>query len=94
MGISCVIALTCTPKGSSMGVHREDKEMSKFDEMADRLGKKKTSENKEIRMNIRVEEALRDAFVASCRGQDTTAARELRDHMRRYVAKHGQGGLF
>lgn len=67
--------------------------MNRFDEMANKVGSKKSSETKEIRMNIRVDEALRDAFVASCQGQDTTAARELRDHMRRYVAKHGQGRL-
>lgn len=76
-----------------MGVHREDEEMSRFGELADKLGTKKPSKDREIRMNIRVDEALRDAFVASCKGQDTTAARELREHMRKYVAKHGQREL-
>lgn len=67
--------------------------MNRFAEMAEKVGTRNDNKNKEIRMNIRVEESLRDAFIASCQGQDTTAARELRDHMRKYVAKHGQRRL-
>lgn len=64
--------------------------MSRFDELAEKVGTIKPSKDKDIRMNIRVEESLRDAFVACCKAEDTTAARELRDHMRKYIAKHGQ----
>ena len=79
--------------------------MSDFDELANKLDSRhkataeteKASKNKDeepdIRMNIRIEKHLRDAFVACCRDQDTTAARELRNHMRKYVKEHGQGRL-
>lgn len=67
--------------------------MSRFEEMAARLAEKNNSKNKEIRMNIRVDEALRDAFVACCKARDTTAARELREHMRDYIKKYGQRRL-
>jgi len=67
--------------------------MNRFDELAEKVGTRKPSKDKDIRMNIRVEESLRDAFVACCKAQDTTAARELRDHMRKYVKQHGQGKL-
>jgi len=47
----------------------------------------------EYRVVVRVPKSLRDAFVASCKGQDTTASRELRQHMRNYVKKNGQGNF-
>jgi hypothetical protein len=70
-----------------------DNKMVDFTELNNRLESRKTTKNKEIRMNIRIDEDLRDAFIFACKNQDTTAARELRDHMRKYVAKYGQDKL-
>jgi hypothetical protein len=44
-------------------------------------------------MNVRVEQVVREQFLKSCKDQDTTAAREIRQFMRSYIAKNGQAGL-
>lgn len=56
----------------SMGKKRDGKE-----------GSKKSSQ-----LVIRVGREERDAFVALCDEMDTSAAREIRHFMRRFVAKH------
>ncbi len=43
---------------------------------------------------IRVDQNLKDAFIATCKTQDSTASRELRNFMRQYIKKHGQQDLF
>ena len=43
---------------------------------------------------IRVEQNLKDAFIATCKTQDSTASQELRKFMREYIKKHGQQDLF
>ena len=43
---------------------------------------------------IRVEPRLKDAFLATAKSQDRTASQILRDFMREYVRKNGQGDLF
>jgi hypothetical protein len=42
---------------------------------------------------VRIDENLRDAFIESCKSNDTTASQELRRFMRDYVKKHGQKSL-
>lgn len=49
---------------------------------------------KEIAFTIRVESALKDAFLSAAQSQDRTASQLLRDFMRDYVKKHGQRDLF
>lgn len=49
--------------------------------------------SKEINRSFRISEDLWNAFTAACRNNDTSASRELRESVRRYVAKHGQGNL-
>ncbi|MEO0822215.1 MAG: plasmid-related protein [Pseudomonadota bacterium] len=44
-------------------------------------------------MNFQVDDELRQAFLAACRAQDRTGSQVLRDFMRDYVRKHGQGTL-
>jgi uncharacterized protein (DUF4415 family) len=44
-------------------------------------------------MNVKLDKDLRDAFVETCKGQDTTAAQVLRHYMRDYVRKYGQKKL-
>lgn len=36
---------------------------------------------------------LRDAFKAACAANDQTSSQVIREFMRRYVAKNGQGSL-
>lgn len=43
---------------------------------------------KDAGMRIRVERALRDAFVEACQSQGLVAAEVLRDFMRTFAAKH------
>lgn len=39
----------------------------------------------EVQMSFAVDERLRDLFVAECRRNDTSASREFRNFMRRYI---------
>lgn len=61
--------------------------------MSDQNEETKAPEKPEARVVVRVPDHLRDSFVASCKGQDTTASQELRRFMRDYVKKHGQGEM-
>lgn len=38
---------------------------------------------------IKLPESLKRSFIKACQNQDTTASRELRDHMRQYVVNNG-----
>ncbi|RTX39634.1 plasmid-related protein [Pseudomonas aeruginosa] len=51
---------------------------------------------KDSGMRIRVEKALREAFVQACRAQDRHASDVLRDFMRAFTEKQlqGQADLF
>ena len=45
---------------------------------------------KDAGMRIRVEQELRDAFVAACQRMDVPAAQVLRQHMKAVVEKAGK----
>lgn len=47
---------------------------------------------KDAGMRIRVEQDLRDEFIAACQTQHMPAAQVLRQFMRGYVAQLKQGG--
>jgi len=49
---------------------------------------------KETGFTIRIEQELKDAFVATAKSQDRTASQVLRNFMRDYVKKNGQTDLF
>lgn len=53
------------------------------------MGKKKES-TKTSQLVIRLEKDERDAFVDLCAELDTSAAREIRQFMRKFVKKHGK----
>ena len=53
-----------------------------------------SAKSNEVILNIRIDRELRDAFLAACKSRDTTVSRELRDHARKYVARHSQKELF
>jgi hypothetical protein len=57
-------------------------------------GKKESSAEKRTQLSFACDVSLRDAFVASCKDQDTSAARELRAYMKRYISKNGQKAMF
>lgn len=54
--------------------------------MADEKSKKKS--RKSSQLVIRLEREERDAFVSLCDELDTSAAREIRHFMRKFVEKH------
>ncbi|MBJ8484814.1 MULTISPECIES: hypothetical protein [Acinetobacter] len=43
---------------------------------------------------VRVEQDLKENFIAACKSQDSTASQELRKFMREYVKKYNQLELF
>jgi len=47
-----------------------------------------------VQLPIRLDQNLKDAFLSTCKSQDTTASQELRKFMREYVKKHSQQDLF
>ena len=57
------------------------------------MSSKKVVNTETVNMNIRIPVELRDAFVQICNSKDTTASREIRDHIRKYIARHSQQNL-
>ncbi len=47
---------------------------------------------KDASLIIRLPKADRDDFVALCEELDTSASRELRDHIRKFLKKNGKKG--
>lgn len=50
-------------------------------------------EAEKANLNIRLDKNLRDVFVAVCKSRDDTSSRVLREFMRDYIRKYGQGSL-
>ncbi|MDJ0825384.1 MAG: hypothetical protein QNJ16_07770 [Rhodobacter sp.] len=49
---------------------------------------KKTSRKKNSQLVLRLDQDERDAFVQLCKDMDTSAAREIRRFIRRYLKEH------
>ncbi|MCA0043256.1 hypothetical protein [Celeribacter litoreus] len=47
---------------------------------------------KDASLIIRLPKEDRDAFVALCEDMDTSASRELRDHIRKFLKKNAKKG--
>ncbi|MEL6598797.1 MAG: hypothetical protein AAGJ92_03800 [Pseudomonadota bacterium] len=58
----------------------------------DRKSSTEKAKKKSSQLVIRVSKDERDEFVALCEELDTSAAREIRHFMRRFVAEHESGG--
>ncbi|MDG3085434.1 hypothetical protein P7F88_04680 [Vibrio hannami] len=57
--------------------------------MASTTSKKKNDQNKkDSQLIIRINGQQRDEFVALCEDLDTSAAREIRHFIKRFVAEH------
>jgi hypothetical protein len=52
-----------------------------------------SKENENVILNLRLSKELRDTFVQVCKSRDTTASRELREHIRKYISKYSQQKL-
>lgn len=61
-------------------VKSEDARVSKKDE--------KKKNKKDSQLILRLDKEERDAFVALCKDQDTSAAREIRRFIREYLKEH------
>lgn len=53
--------------------------------------KKKSKNKKEAQLVIRLEHELRDRFVDACQDIDTTASRELRGFIKRFLKRYDKG---
>ena len=58
----------------------------------DRSKKQKSNKDKdeEVKLVVRIEAGLRDAFIEACQDLDTTASREVRRFIRDFLARSGQ----
>ena len=52
--------------------------------------KQKADQDKEIKLVVRIEAKLRDAFIEACQDMDTTASREVRRFIRDFLANSGK----
>lgn len=52
--------------------------------------KEKSSKDEEVKLVVRIEASLRDAFIEACQDKDTTASREVRRFIRDFLARSGQ----
>ncbi len=59
--------------------------------MTEKPEKKKIG-NKDSQLILRLDKAERDEFVALCKELDTTAAREIRHFIRKFMKKHAPKG--
>ena len=54
-------------------------------------GKKQQPDNDEaVKLVIRIEARLRDAFIEACQDMDTTASREVRRFVRDFLTRSGK----
>lgn len=53
--------------------------------------KKKKSANKEAQLVLRIDRETRDQFVDACKDLDTSAARELRKYIKRFIKRYEAG---
>ncbi|MDG4583439.1 MAG: hypothetical protein P9E67_05040 [Candidatus Competibacter sp.] len=57
------------------------------------MGKKKKKSDKDeedVKLVVRIEAGLRDAFIEACQEMDTTASREVRQFIRNFLARLGK----
>ena len=54
---------------------------------------KKDKKNKNAQLVLRLNRELRDDFVAACKDVDTTAAREIRRYIKRFLKRYEKGEL-
>ena len=52
--------------------------------------KQKSNKDEEVKLVVRIEAGLRDAFIEACQDMDTTASREVRRFIRDFLAHLGQ----
>jgi hypothetical protein len=55
--------------------------------------KDKKKKNKDAQLVLRLPSEMRDEFVAACKDLDTTAAREIRRHIKRFLKRYEKGEL-
>jgi len=55
--------------------------------------KKEKKNKKEAQILIRLDETMRDEFSAACADLDTTASREIRRFIKRFLARYEKGEL-
>ena len=49
--------------------------------------KKKSDKDEDVKLVVRIEAELRDAFIEACQEMDTTASREVRQFIRDFLAR-------
>lgn len=54
---------------------------------------KDKKKNKDAQLVLRLEGELRDQFVRACKDMDTTAAREIRRYIKRFLKRYERGEL-
>jgi len=52
--------------------------------------KQKSDKDEEVKLVVRIEAKLRDAFIEACQEMDTTASREVRRFIRDFLTRSGK----
>ena len=53
--------------------------------------KNKKKQNKDAQLVLRMDSKMRDEFVEACQNLDTTAAREVRRFIKRFIRRYENG---
>lgn len=61
--------------------------------MAEKEKKKKEPKKKNAQLVLRLEKNLRDDFIEACQDLDTSAAREVRKFIKRFLRRYRNGEL-
>lgn len=54
---------------------------------------KEKKKNKDAQLVLRLDSEMRDNFVRACKDMDTTAAREIRRYIKRFLKRYEKGEL-
>lgn len=52
--------------------------------------KQKSDQDEDVKLVVRIEAKLRDAFIEACQNMDTTASREVRRFIRDFLTRSGK----
>ena len=56
------------------------------------MGKKK-NKKKDAQLVLRLDKDMRDQFIAACKDLDTSAAREVRKYIKKFLKRYERGEL-
>ena len=57
------------------------------------LGKKNKNKKKDAQLVLRLDKKMRDRFIDACKDLDTSAAREVRKFIKKFLKRYDRGDM-